>query len=137
MALTFTCDYPRAKRISRRMKMITGNVAFDSAYVTGGELANDSANGITRYFKSCKNIELSPANGYVFKYDAANTKIQAFVPVSLANTAVVAGANNTVVMANSQLEHAGDGAGGQIVLTEVANDANLANVTPRFAAYGY
>lgn len=137
MGLTFTMDYPRAKRISRRMKCMTGNVAFDSSYPTGGELANDSANGLTRYFKSVKKVDIEPANGYIFKYDLANHKIKAYVPVSAANTSVVAGANNTIVLANSVLEHAGAGAGGQIALTEVANTANLANVTPRFAAFGY
>ena len=137
MSLTVTFDFPRAKRIQRHWGVISGKIAFDSSYPTGGELANAANNSISGKFKSCKEIHCMPNQGYVFEYDQTNDKIKAFVPISAVNTSVTAGANNTLVMANSRIEHAGAGAGGQVALAEASNTANLVAVNDvRFVAYG-
>lgn len=134
MSLTIVLDRPKAVKIGKGTRMLSGNIAFDSAYVTGGE----SANGITRYFKSCKEILCDPKSGYIFSYDYANAKIKAMVPVSVEAGSATAGANNTLVVANSQVEIAGDGVAQQVAAVEVANAANLAELTDvRFVAYGY
>lgn len=137
MSITVTLDYPRAKKIGPSLKTISGSIAFDSSYPTGGELAN-GANGITRHFKSCKQIICEQNSGYLFQYDQSNTKIKVLVPFATQANGGVAGANNTIVVANSQTEIAGAGAVGQYAGTEVSNTANLVALTAvRFVAYGY
>lgn len=137
MSLTVVFDYPRPKKIQRHWGMISGNIAFDSSYPTGGELANSSGNNISGKFKSCKEIVCVPTSGYHFEYDATNDKIKAMVPVSAIDGTATAGANNTIVSANSRLELAGTGANLQVIHQEVANTANLVALTDvRFIAYG-
>lgn len=137
MSLTVVFDYPRAKRIQRHWGTISGNIAFDSSYPTGGELANAANNSISGKFKSCKNIQCTPKSGYHFEYDATNNKIKVMVPVSLIDGGATAGANNTVVSANSQLELAGTGAALQVTHIEVLDTANLVALTDvRFVAHG-
>lgn len=136
MAITVTLDYPRTRKIGKNLKMISGTIAFDSSYPTGGELAN-GANGITRYFKSCKEVICDQKDGYLFEYDQANTKLKVLVPVDIA-AGGTADANNTLIGANSQVEIAGDGEAYQVVAKEATNEANLEALTGvRFVAYGY
>lgn len=137
MSIAVTLDFPRAKKLGGGVRMISGSIAFDSSYPTGGELAN-GANGITRYFKSCKQVLCEQNSGYLFEYDATNTKIKVMVPVNVAEGAATAGANNTLVVANSQVEIAGTGAAQQVAGVEVSNTSNLAGLTAvKFVAYGY
>lgn len=137
MSIAVTLDFPRAKKVGHGVKMISGSIAFDSSYPTGGELAN-GANGITRHFKSCKQVLCEQNSGYMFQYDATNTKIKVLVPFATQANGGTAGANNTLVVANSQTEIAGTGTPAQYAGTEVSNAANLVALSAvRFVAYGY
>jgi hypothetical protein len=137
MSLTVVFDYPRAKKLHRHWGMVSGNIAFDSSYPTGGELANAANNSISGKFKSCKEILCTPTAGYHFEYDATNNKIKVMQPISLVDGTATAGANNTVVSANSQLELAGTGTALEVKHQEVSNTANLVALTDvRFVAYG-
>ncbi len=166
MAITVTKDYPSAKRIGPSLKMLSGSIAFDSSYPTGGEPAN-AANGVTRNFKSCKQIICEQTGGYMFQFDQANSKIKVLYPVATqanhqhnfqvkagtigtnmtvgltvdANTADLVGAagitaNRILVAGTTPVQTAG--AISAAVGEEVANGANLAGLTAvRFVAYGY
>ena len=65
MALTVAYDVPNAERISRNLAILTGTIAFDSSYPTGGE----DISAIFKKFKSVKFISFSPTAGYVFDTD--------------------------------------------------------------------
>jgi len=137
MAITVTLDYPRTRKIAKNLRMISGSIAFDANYVTGGELAN-GANGITRHFKSCKEVICEAKSGYMFEWDATNKKIKVLAPNNVVEGNATADANNTLVVANSVVEVAGDGSAVQALGGEMANDANLAALTGvKFVAYGY
>ena len=137
MSLTVTLDFPRAQAMGKgghKGKYLTGSIAFDSSYPTGGESAND----ITKYFNSCKNVMCEQKAGYLFEFDATNKKIKVMVPFATQANGATAGANNTVVVANSQTEIAGTGTPAQYAGTEVANTANLVALTGvKFLATGY
>lgn len=71
MAITVT-DYANgAERISQNMGILTGTVAFDTSYPTGGE----DTSGISGYFQTCLVIIFIPTAGYVFQYDKANDTV--------------------------------------------------------------
>lgn len=74
MALTVSLDIPKVERISRNLGILTGTIAFDSSYPTGGESASD----ITGYFKTCLRLVCDSKGGYIFTWDKSNGKIKAF-----------------------------------------------------------
>lgn len=72
MALTVTLDTPMGvKRIARGVGLMTGAVAFDNSYPTGGE----DCSGISRYFSGGVRINFNPTSGYLFEYDVTNDKV--------------------------------------------------------------
>ena len=75
MALTITFDMPRPQRMTKDFSMLSGSIAFDTSYPTGGE----AATLITKYFTTVKRLILDAGGtGYVVSYDAANDKIMAW-----------------------------------------------------------
>ena len=76
MAIAVTKDFPCSKRIGRNLRSLSGSVAFDSSYLTGGEPATD----ITRCFKACAQIICEQKSGYLFEFDKTNKKIKVFHP---------------------------------------------------------
>lgn len=81
MALSWT--------ITQRVKMgkytqLTGTVAFDSSYPTGGE---DFSAGMGN---KVIHLALTPKGGYSFSTDYTNKKLLAYVPISVAGGAAAA-----------------------------------------------
>lgn len=73
MALTIAIT--RTERMGR-MKYVTGTIAFDSSYPTGGEsltAANVNLNVI-------KDLSAQPSGGLIFSYDMTNKKLLAYQP---------------------------------------------------------
>lgn len=126
MALTITLDDRFPQRISRSLGILTGVIAFDSSYPTGGELAS----GITKFFKSCHRLICDAKGGYVFEWDKANGKIKVIAPVNVIASTGVADANNTVMKsASATLEVAGTGTAFQQPGVEVLDTTDLSGLT--------
>ncbi len=75
MALTVTLDSPRVQRISRDYGMMTGTIAFDASYPTGGE----SLSGISGYFSTMLAISFEGEGGYTYAYDKTNNKVLVYL----------------------------------------------------------
>lgn len=73
MSLTLAYDTPRASRIGRNYRLVTGTIAFDSSYPTGGEALDLSGK-----LKTLKSVMLENKSGYVFEYDYANKLVKAY-----------------------------------------------------------
>ena len=92
MALTITKDFPAIERISRNMGMLTGTIAFDASYPTGGESATD----ITKYFKTCLRVVCDGKSGYTFEWDKTNSKLKVmYVDKVTVTTGATAAADST------------------------------------------
>jgi len=76
MALTVTKDAPRSYRVGKNSPyaVLTGKIAFDSSYPTGGE----STTGITNSFRTALQITFISDDGYTFKWDKTNNKVLAY-----------------------------------------------------------
>jgi len=117
---------------------VVADVAMDSSYPTDGEALTPQQFGLT-----VLNFVLpSPASGYLFEFDHANSKLKAFTPTSLsmAGTAGTAGANNTVMkVSDTAIGVSGTGTAAAVknAATEVANATDLSAVTVRVIAIGY
>ena len=98
----------RTDTVGRYSKYTTGTITFDSSYPTGGEALLPTAVGLS---SKVEFISVSPADGYVFEYDYANSKVKAVYPTSDA-TAPCPG-------------------------EEVEDTANLSAVVARYIAFGY
>ena len=111
MALTIALDFPNAKKIGRGVGILSGTVAFDSSYPTGGE----SATGITAKFRTCLRLVCDAKQGHVFEWDKTNKKIKALYPTVVAAAhahSLVFKANaaaNAVTMAANSLRNASVG----------------------------
>lgn len=55
-------------------KTVSGTLAFDDSYPTGGESIAD----ITGQFRTCQGIVFQPKAGYTFDADIANNKVIAY-----------------------------------------------------------
>lgn len=71
MSLTITKDGAKVDRISRNLGILTGAIAFDSSYPTGGELITD----ISKYFKTILQCMFDPNGGYNFEFDKSNNTV--------------------------------------------------------------
>lgn len=116
---------------------VTADVTFDSSYPTGGEALTAQQFGLT----VIDFVLPSPAAGYIFEFDHANSKLKAFTPtaVSMSGTAGVAGADNTVVAVSATsigVSGAGVAAAVKNAAAEVANTTDLSAVTVRVLAVG-
>ena len=72
MALTWTLT--KSRRIGN-LKMVTGTVAFDSSYPTGGE---EVAVGDLGMVQDIEMISFGTAGGYVPTWDNTNSKIKVY-----------------------------------------------------------
>jgi hypothetical protein len=79
MALTISLDMPKKERIGRSMYLLSGTIAFDDDYQTGGM----DASGITKYFKNCLRLICDGRSGYIFEFDKSNKKIKVFHPTRI------------------------------------------------------
>ena len=80
MAVTVTLDLPRAKKAhgnSPGMAIISGVLAFDGSYPTGGESVTD----ITKKFETCFRIICDNRLGYLFEWDKTNKKLLVYQTV--------------------------------------------------------
>lgn len=77
MALTITLDRKSPARINKgtRLSILTGTIAFDSSYPTGGE----DFTGVSKYFRTLQSVILDNTSGYVFAYDETNKKVKVFL----------------------------------------------------------
>lgn len=90
MALTVTLDTHRgAERVSRNLGMLTGTIAFDSSYPTGGEDLAD----ISKHFKTLLAVGFEAEGGYNFAFDKTNDTVIAYYPSG--TPAISAGASHT------------------------------------------
>jgi hypothetical protein len=109
MALTITYkeDEEIVEKCGHGYKLITGSIAFDSSYPTGGE-----AMDLSKKIPTDLHMVWFEANGgYVFQYDYANKKVKAYY---------------------ADYSESTDG-----VLIEVANAVDLSGLTDvRFGAIG-
>lgn len=92
MALTITYDFPRPVRTERgnrsAVAMISGTIAFDSSYPTGGEALTDLA----AKFKTLLRVVCEQNTGYLFEFDKTNTKLKVYLS---SGTPVVSNAAET------------------------------------------
>lgn len=58
----------------RALKVVTGTIAFDSSYPTGGE----ATTAISGHFTELLGVLFEHEDGYTFKYDYTNNKILAY-----------------------------------------------------------
>jgi len=118
-------------------------VNFGTSYPTGGEplSARNLALGVV------DNLQVFPKNGYMFEYDYTNSKLKAYYPTathghntSVGATAIVAGADNTIIKnaAGDGIEVAGTGTSFTVATSslvgaqagaEVPNATNLSALT--------
>lgn len=109
MGLTITFDAKIARRLGRNSPQgfISGSIAFDSSYPTGGEADTDLA----AKFRTLQQVNIMSEDGYVFHWDKTNSKVMAYY------------ADN-------------DGASDS-ALIQVANTTDLSGITAaRFTAFG-
>ncbi|MAH44397.1 hypothetical protein CMI37_01115 [Candidatus Pacearchaeota archaeon] len=153
MAITVTKDTVGAERISRNLGVLTGSIAFDSSYPTGGESSTD----ISGQFRTCLQVMIEPSGGYNFVWDKTNDKIMAYYPSNPAahtHTITLSGthAGNAVELtANSNAAALGEAGGtgytgitgiqnataADAVGAEVANATDISGVTAaKFVAIG-
>jgi len=55
-------------------RAVTGTIAFDASYPTGGETVSEQDLGVT----NAEFVLMQPVAGYVFSYDLANQKVLAY-----------------------------------------------------------
>ncbi len=128
MALTVTKDQASVERISRNMGMLTGTIAFDSSYPTGGE----ALTGLSKYFKSLLRLSVQGEAGYVFEFDRPGNKLKVLYPQGGESTTAVDGSAVVDTGATAVTSSAANGA---IVTVyagrarEVANAVDLSTLT--------
>ena len=136
MSVTVTFDIPKAERLSHdsRLAIISGTIAFDSSYPTGGESITD----ITGKFKECLQIQCDNFGGYLFTFDKTNSKLKVLAPVDVVAGSGTAATNNFVFKSTTAtLEVDGSGTAFQVAGAEIANTTNLSGITAaRFIAFG-
>ena len=137
MAVTVTLDFPKplkAQGLNPGLAMLTGTIAFDSSYPTGGEDITD----ISALFKTCLQIICDGFGGYLFTYDKTNEMLKALAPVSVVAGSGTADANNTVLKsATATLEVGGTGTAFQTAGVEALDTTDLSGLTAvRFIAVG-
>ena len=104
----------KGHNIVGNVRQTIATIDFDSSYPTGGEplSARNLALGVV------DNLQVFPKNGYIFEYDYTNSKLKAYYPTaahghntSVGATAIVAGADNTIIKnaAGDGIEVAGTG----------------------------
>jgi hypothetical protein len=113
MPAVFTYDFPRPVKLEKGNQMglaiITGSVAMDSSYPTGGE---DISTTLKAKFGTLLQLMIEPSVGYNFVFDKTNSKIMAYY---------------------ADYDAVADGA-----FIQVANAADLSGVTAaKFIAIGF
>lgn len=79
MAATLTVDKVNTRHLTG-LRLVTGTLAFDSSYPTGGEAISLPLNEV-------KGMFIENKSGYMFEYDRINKKVKAFHPrAAIANT---------------------------------------------------
>jgi hypothetical protein len=136
MALTITFDQPRARRVKKGLKdaFITGSIAFDSSYPTGGESVTD----ISAKFKHLNRLVCDNASGYLFEYTHSTDKLVVRTPMYAAASAETLTVNNGLFKTSTSII-AVDGTGtafGQqgIQVDDTTDLSGVTNVS--FIAYG-
>jgi len=130
-----TFDFPRPQFIlgkSPKVGTISGTIAFDASYPTGGESITD----ITGKFKTCYTVVCESNTGYMFEFDKTNSKLKVLAPVNVVAGSGTAATNN-FVFKNTVLEVDGSGTAFQQPGVELIDTTNLAALTAvRFIATG-
>jgi len=150
MALTIAYDLVSPSRVGMRggLGLLSGTIAFDSAYPTGGEELD-----LTDYFDDLYLVLFENKSGLIFEYDYDNKKVLAYYPkaattstVTIAGTGGTADADNTLIKTGATtIAVAGTGTActapisgqGAAAADEVGNGADLSAITGvRFLAIG-
>ena len=76
LTITFKEEQEIYEKCGHNYKLITGSIAFDSSYPTGGE-AMDLSNQIPTDLHM---VTFENKAGYSFEYDYTNKKVKAFTP---------------------------------------------------------
>lgn len=96
---------------SGNMNRVVGTLAFDASYPTGGESLTAANVGLASAYP----IKVQPYGGYVFDYDATNSKVRAYRQTDPADTG-----------------------GADVALVEVADTTDLSALTAvPFEALGF
>jgi len=133
MSLTVTKDMPACERLTRSLGILSGTIAFDSSYPTGGESLSD----ISKYFKTLLFCFVEDNSGYSFTFDKTNNKVKAYAPVIVVAGSGTADANNSLIKVVTTIEVAGTGTAYQSAGAEVLNTTDLSGITAaRFLAIG-
>ncbi len=132
------------------IKLLTGSIAFDNSYPTGGE-----AMDLSKFFKNLLGVFFETKSGYIFEYDYTNKKVKALYPraaitstLAVATPALAHTAGGTAVTSTAATmpDHA---AGAACTITgvagvaagagaEVPDTTDLSALTGvRFLAWGY
>jgi hypothetical protein len=129
---TFTC----VKKLDQPVGIITlvlSACTLSSSYATGGDVPADVGNTVcgspARQKPAAVFVE-GAKGGIAFSYDQVANKLQAF-RLNIAASAIVAGANNTIVknVAGTGLEVSGTGTTFQASLGEVTATTDLSAIT--------
>lgn len=119
MPLTLT---ERARGVAGNLRYAVYTVAFDSSYASGGE----PLTAANMNMDSVHLVEADAPAGYHVAYDYTNALLRAY-RIGVAASAIVAGANNTIVKdaAGTGVEVSGTGTAFQAALVEVAATADM------------
>lgn len=137
MAATITFDLPKAKTVqglSPGLAMITGSIAFDDSYPTGGE----DVSAIANKFKSMYVLLCDGFGGYIYEYTYSTKKLVVRAPITVTADSGTAATNNFIFKgASALLEVDGTGTAFQQAALQVTDSTDLSSLTAvRFIAIG-
>jgi hypothetical protein len=106
--------------------MISGTIAFDSSYPTGGE----ALTALAAKFKTLLRVVCEQNTGYMFEFDKTNTKLKVYAPVNVVAGSGTAATNNYIFKNTGPvIEVDGTGTAFQLPGAEVLNTTDLSGLT--------
>ena len=131
MAVTVTLDFLKAQKpqgLASGLAMLTGSIAFDDSYPTGGEDISD----ISKHFKNCLRIICENSGGYMFEYDRTNDLLLVYVPFGAVAGSGTSGADNALFKSGDTppvVEVNGSGTAFQVSGRQVLDTTDLSALT--------
>lgn len=137
MALTVSVT---RRNVSGNQNIVTGTVAFDSSYTTGGLALTAATLGL----RVVDMIIIQPRSGFVFDYDYTNSKLLAFTQGATTGATAVSGTTGALMNTDAGVEGTArlqssttSGTFKWGSLLEVTNTTSLSTLTlVRFIAFG-
>ena len=125
--------------------LTTGTCTLSSSYAAGGETfgTNNTLNDVgsqlcgSGFRKPLTVLLGASVGGYLWTWDGTNNKIVGRVPVGLAASSIVAGANNTIVKnaGGTGLEVSGTGTAFQAPAVQITTATNVSSIAVPFIAF--